>query len=315
MEFVGLKKHIASRQLSPCYYCYGDDEYVIARSVALFKSVASEPIAFNVSDKEFSSSNELWEELAQLPLTGDKRVVVARGKFDMETVEKYLSSPNPSTVLVLVSHIPHDTWGKAQSFVVPNGITGVDCNRQGEALLVKYVQSIFSKTNTTASDRAIRTLCLRCDRYMTRINSEAKRLALLCAGGEVTEEIVIREVKADMEFVVFELTDAIIKRNTAHALAVVDGMAKNNDLVAAFTMLYNRFKKLFAVSVDPNGVADSGVKPYMLNKLRDEASRFSKVRLKRNLDLLADADFAYKTGVATQYDALCSFVVQATSEV
>ena len=53
----------------------------------------------------------------------------------------------------------------------------------------------------------------------------------------------------------------------------------------------------------------------MLKKLKEEAARFSKVKLKNNLDRLAAADYAYKTGAATQYEALCSFVAQAASEV
>ncbi len=315
MEFSELKKHLNTKTPEPCYYCYGDDEYVVARAVALIKALASEPTAFNVADKEFGSANELTEELAQLPITGERRVVVARGKADASAIENYLKSPNPAAVLVLVSYTPHDSWNRTTAPTVPAGATAVNCNRQSEALLVKYVLSVLAKTGATADERAARLLCSRCDGYMTRINSEAKKLSLLCANGTVTEETVIREVKADTEFVVFELTDSIIKHDAARALSIVDGMAKNNDLGAAFTLLYNRFKKMFAASVDPNGLLAQGVKPYMLNKLKAEAAGFTKVKLKRNLDRLAAADYGYKTGAMTQYEALCSFVAQAASEV
>lgn len=315
MEFAELKKHLKTQPPKPCYFCYGDDEYVISRAVALIKALAEEPSAFNVADKEFGSANELTEELFQLPLTGERRVVVARGKIDLSAVENYLKAPNPSSVLVLVNYIPHDSWNRTAAPAVPDGATPVNCNRQSEALLVRYVASVFAKTGATADERTIRLLCSRCDGYMTRINSEAKKLSLLCAGGTVTAETVNREVKADTEFVVYELTDSIVDHDAARALAIVDGMAKNNDLGAAFTLLYNRFKKMFSAAVDPNGLAAQGVKPYMLKKLKEEAARFSKVKLKRDLDRLAAADYGYKTGATTQYEALCSFVVQAASEV
>ncbi|MDE7463788.1 MAG: hypothetical protein K2M48_02065 [Clostridiales bacterium] len=103
-------------------------------------------------------------------------------------------------------------------------------------------------------------------------------------------------------------------RNNIRATLVELGMAKNNDLVAAFTLLYNRFKKMFAVAVGNDGGAALGIKPYMATKLKEEAASFSKPKLKSLVDLLADVDYGYKTGSISQYDALYSFVTQATAK-
>lgn len=150
---------------------------------------------------------------------------------------------------------------------------------------------------------------------MTRINSEAQKLAFMRAGAEITSDDVEELVNADTEFVVFELGDSILAGNGARALEIVNGMAKNNDLVAAFTLLYNRFKKIFAAAVDPDGLAGLGVKPYQANKLKGESGKFSKARLKSMLDLLAKADYDYKTGAMSQYDALTAFVARAAGGV
>ncbi len=314
MEFAELKKSLKTQKPHACYCCYGDDDYLLSRAVSLLKELASEPKAFNVSDREFSSARDLTDELMQLPIMGEYRVVTARGKVDKDAIEEYLRSPNPSAVLVTVEYIPHDSWNKAAAPTYPKNAVVVDCNRLDIKYVAGFVRKIAAQTGAQIGDGAMKMLYSRCGGYMTRINAEAEKLALLCADGEITENIVSSEVRADTEFVVFELTDSIVKRDAARALGIVDGMAKNNDLVAAFTLLYNRFKKMFALAVDPDGATALGIKPFMANKMRDEAARFGKPRLKKMLDELADADRAYKTGMQSQYDALYAFVARAACE-
>lgn len=313
MEFAELKKSLKTQNISACYCCFGDDEYLLSRAVALIKELAAQPLEFNVSDKEFPSARELIDELMQLPLMGDRRVVVARGKVDMSAIEQYLKSSNPSTVLVTVDYIPHDSWNHKSAPAYPAAATTVNCNRLAKTYVYSFVRKQADSMGAKIGDRAIDALYSRCGGYMSRISQETDKLSLLKSGGEITEADVVNEVRADAEFVVFDLTDSIIKHDAARALAIVDGMAKNNDLIAAFTLLYNRFKKMFALAVDAGGASALGISPYMAKRLKEEAAAFSKQKLKSLVDLLADVDYGYKTGAISQYDALYSFVTQAAS--
>ncbi len=311
MEFIELKKHLKTQKPNPCYYCYGDDDFVIDRALSLLCALASEPKPFNCADREFSSGKEMTDELMQLPLLGDYRVVVARGKTDNAAIVEYLKSPNPSSVLVVPYYIPHDSWNRTAAVTVPTGATGVDCNRLSLSAVAPFVNALCARTGATIGDRAISLLYNRCGGYMTRINSETQKLAMLRAGIAITEQDINDNVKADTEFVVFELCDSILGGKSARALAIVDGMAKNNDLVAAFTLIYNRFRRIFAAAVDPDGLSLMGVKPGMVGRLKSEGTSFGKARLKGILDMLEKADYDYKTGAMTVYDALTCFVAQA----
>ena len=311
MEFVELKKQLKAQKPNACYVCVGDDDFLVDRAVAVLCALASEPKPFNCVDREFERSRDLTDELMQLPVTGDYRIVVARGKTDAAAVSAYLQNPNPSSVLVLPSHIPHDSWSRSAAAVVPQGATLVDCNRLSVKYVAPFVRVFTDKTHAVISDADIVLLYNRCGGYMTRINSEAQKLAMLRADGAVSSADIIDNVKPDTEFVVFELCDCILAGNTARALAVVDGMAKNNDLVAAFTLIYNRFRRIFAAAVDPDGLIGIGVKPTQAGRLKAESAKFSKARLKKMLDMLEAADYGYKTGATTVYDALVGFVAQA----
>lgn len=311
VEFIELKKQLKSQKPAPCYVCYGDDDFVVDRALSLLTGLAAEPKPFNCIDREFASSRDLTDELMQLPLIGDYRVVVARGKTDMSAVEEYLKRTNPTTVLVLPAYTPHDSWNRAAAPNIPNGAVGVDCNRLPLRHVVPFVNALCARTKAIADEKAVALLYSRCGGYMTRINSETQKLAMLRAGDKITEADVTEHVKADTEFVVFELCDSILAGDAARALAIVDGMAKNNDLVAAFTLIYNRFRKIFAASVDPDGIGGLGVRPTQVGKLKAEGTKYGKLRLKNVLDMLERADYGYKTGATTVYDALTCFVVQA----
>ncbi|MCH5351565.1 MAG: DNA polymerase III subunit delta [Clostridiales bacterium] len=311
MEFSELQKSLSDPP-KPCYLLYGDDEFVLARAVALISGVAGGIKEFNVVDKEFKSATALVEELMQLPVMGSYRVVIARGKLDASSVADYLDKPNPTSVLVFVSYTPHDSWNHTSTPSAPNGVTLVSCNRVDIKYIYSFVRRIAKEYGTTFPDKAVARLYNRCGGYMTRINSEAQKLSVYRAGGTVSEEDVDEAVEPDIEYVVYDLGDCIISGNTARALEIVGEMAKANDLTAAFTLLYNRFKRLFAAALDPDGLNDFGLKPYMINKLKAESAKLSKRRLKSIIDMLADADMSYKSGVISQLDALTSFVSRAT---
>lgn len=312
MEFAELKKHIKARCPKPCYACYGDDDFLLSRAVALISGLVTGLAEFNIVEKEFQKAGELEEQLMQLPVMSEYRVVIARGKTDAAAIEEYLKRPNPSSVLVLTYPVPHDTWSRTSPIKLPAGAEGVNCNRLPIKLVVPFVRATGEKAGASFDDKAISALYSRCGGYMTRINSEAQKLAAMRAGGTVTEADVAAEVTADTEFVVFELGDSIIAGNTRRALEIVDGMAKNNDLTAAFTMLYNRFKRIFIAAVSPEELPSLGIKPFMATKLIAESKKLPKRKLKNILDMLCDADLGYKTGATSQYDALSAFVVRAS---
>lgn len=311
MEFPELQKSLSDPP-KPCYLLYGDDEFVLARAVALICGVAGGIKELNVVDKEFKSANELVEELMMLPVMGSYRVVVVRGKLDPSAVEDYLEKPNPTSVLVFVSYTPHDSWNHTSTPSVPKGVMPVTCNRVDIKYIYPFVRRIAKEYGTTFTDKAVARLYSRCGGYMTRINSETQKLSVYRMGGTVSEDDVDGVVEPDIEYVVYDLGDCVIAGNGARALEIVGEMAKTNDLTSAFTLLYNRFKRLFAAALDPDGLNDLGLKPYMITKLKAESAKLSKRRLKSIIDMLADADMSYKSGVISQLDALTSFVSQAT---
>ena len=161
MEFVELKKHIKTQKPCPCYVCYGDDMFLLDRAAAIIGGLAGEPKIFNLTDKQFDSAKELTDELMQLPMMSEYRVVIARGKPDdniFAAVTDYLGKPNPSTVLVLVYHTPHDSWSKAPTIKLPAGSMPVVCSRLSVTHVYAFERAIAAKNNSQFEDEAVRLL-------------------------------------------------------------------------------------------------------------------------------------------------------------
>lgn len=311
MEFVELKKNLKAAAPAACYVCMGDDGFLIDRAVSIICSKVGTLKELNVVRKEFSSGKDVVTELMQLPVMSDFRVVIADGKFDMPPIEEYLKNPNNQSVLVLKRFIEYSPWKKQAKPTIPQGAITIFCNRLPAKYIYSFVRGETDKTNAVISDKEINLLINRCGGYMERISRESQKLAAMYASSEISEDDVIKNVEADIEYLVFDLSESILNRNSKKALEIVEGMAKDNDLVAAFTMLYNKFKRMFAAGVDGDSLTEIGVKPSMAAKMRSEAARYPKARLKNLMDMIVKADYSYKTGLMNQRDAITAFVVQA----
>lgn len=53
MEFAELKKHIKTGRPKACYACFGDDEFLLSRAVAIISGLVTGLAEFNIVDREF----------------------------------------------------------------------------------------------------------------------------------------------------------------------------------------------------------------------------------------------------------------------
>lgn len=68
MEFAELKKHIKARSPKACYACYGDDDFLLSRAVALISGLVTGLTEFNIVEKEFQKAGELEVSSCSFPL-------------------------------------------------------------------------------------------------------------------------------------------------------------------------------------------------------------------------------------------------------
>ena len=107
------------------------------------------------------------------------------------------------------------------------------------------------------------------------------------------------------EFTVFELTEALGKKDSDKALELVSLMEKDN---ATLSLITNHFRRLFFIAISDSTNAELasllGVKEYAIIKARDQIKNFSKMQLKKIYALLEKVDYFIKSGQMQALNAL-----------
>ena len=304
MKFSELKEHIKQVKLFPVYILAGDDDFVMKLAKEQFLSLI-ELSEFNVS---YANAGELAASAEVLPLGGALRVIFGVAK-QLDELDRYLLNPNPSSVIVLTGEL-----GKAK---LPVGVQAVDCNRLEASLLIKYIASAVKKAGVSIEVSAANLLIDYSSRFLARIKIELDKLIGFCGeGGVISVDTIKAMVAPDLEYKVFELSDAIIKGNKERALLMLHDMLNEGAGSAqkVFGLLYSHFRRLLYVALavsDDAGLAERlGVKDYAVVLAKRQAGKFSKTKLKELTDRLHEIDYGIKNGKIGDRMALESFILR-----
>ena len=315
MRFDELKNHLSGGDLFPCYYVAGEDAYLVKLALERFFALV-EIKELNVSVFEGNLSVvDVVNAAETLPAFGSLRVVVAPAKIAKD-LGAYLKNPCKSSIIVLVGDAKESKDGGKGVSGIPKEIHTLDCNRLPDNLLSAYVLAKLKKANGVIAPNALGLLIEYCSRYLGRIMLELDKLISFKAGAQITEEDVKLMVAADLEYKVFELSDAVVRRDSARALRILNDMLQEGAGASAkiFGLMYGHFRRLLYTAVSPSdgGLSDKlGVKDYAISVARRQAGGFTKAKLKAILDRLHEADANIKSGRMADKQALTDFIVGA----
>ncbi|MCL2675039.1 MAG: DNA polymerase III subunit delta [Firmicutes bacterium] len=312
MRFTELKRHIAQsidqKNFYPCYLAAGDDAYLVQKAEEMLCAVVQfkEMNVALISDS--AGRDELYRALDTPPFMSPYRLIVLDGKRFKELTE-YLKAPHSGVVVLM----------KGVAAVSVAGAELIDCSRLTAQELSRSIMFECDKNGVSIGAQAAEMLAEYCGRSMGRVKNELYKL--MDAGeGIINAEMIRALVQPELEYKVFELTDAIVKKETQCALTILEDMLSEGYGAApkVYGLLYSHFKRLLAVSLSPNDENLKnylGVKDFAVIIAARQAKAFSKIRLKTLVDKLHALDFGIKTGKAGDRVGLTAFVVEAADTV
>lgn len=310
MKFVELKKSIASNPPKPCYMVSGDDSFVVKSAVNILLSLTGSFKELNYSSfSKDASVSEIVAALLAPPMLADYRVVTVNDfTGDLKQLKSYLDNPSPASVLVFVGAITPNFNA------IMNKIEVVDCNRLDAVWLSNWVRKKAATEGAEISPDGAKLLVEFCNRDMNRLTNELSKLIVYADGEEITPDTVVSLVSPELEFKVYELSEAIAEKNRDKAIELTDLMlSDNNSPVSLLSMLFNHFRRLLFVSLNPTSdtlASDLKVKEYAVKIALRQASRFSPKRLKNIFDKLCLFDKDIKAGYISDRNALLTFVCE-----
>lgn len=317
MKYVELKASLKSK-IEKTYLISGDDRYLCYDALKKIEdslSITIKDMNSVTLSGEQVSAKDIVESANSYPFGDMYRLVVVKNfaptknKAEFEVIQKYVSKPLDSTVLVFFNP---DT---AEFFKGMKDITLIDCAKIDAKTISAFVKNFLAKNEISSSEETIDKLIMYCSSDMARITNELEKLAAYVAKTKVlTTEIVESFVVQDKEYQIFQLAEFIAKKDAKNAIDLVDSfMVKPGSAFTILSPLYNNYRRALYVSINSTKTSAElatllGVKEFAVKMLKNQVAQFSPKQLKQIVDMIADYDRKIKVGEMKENIAIKTIV-------
>ncbi len=291
------------KKIEPSYLVQGEDILLYDKALELIKKAVNltlEDFNFIVFDDDNFDVDAVIDACETLPIGSDKKIVLLKNLTKInenfkKKLKDYIKKPVESTCLVIF-----DFFNKFD-FVISEKVSA---KRLDDFSLKELIVADLHAHNKTITTDACQQLIEACCNYYSLIKNELDKL-ISCDDDQITTKTIDNLVCKETEFTVFELTDALSKRDSQKAVSLLNLMEKDTK---TFSLVLNHFRRLFFVAV--SGLSDKelsellNVKEYAITKARTLSKNFSKLQLKNIYEMLNDVDFYIKNGQMQTENAL-----------
>lgn len=315
MRFDELKGSLKSK-IEFCYFIVGKDAFLKDSAVSMItKRSVSNFLELNVSkfNDENYSLNSFLDSLFLMPFGEQKRVVILENinlsLQDSRKITEALKAENQFLCVIFkFDEIPQNLKKLSENSCV------VDCLSLDFDVLKVLIQNKFQKNNIKIEPNALKTLIEYCNLDMTFLEQETKKLIAFAYNTHQIKEIdVINLVHKNIEYTVFELSNAVADKDGEKALKLVDLMLENKESPQnLLMMILSNFRRIFYASISKENnktIAEClGVKEYSIKIAKQLALKFTPKKLKQILDLGGQIDYEIKSSKMEDKNGLYFFV-------
>lgn len=312
-QFVDFKKYVSERNFKPLYLLVGDDDFLINSALSMLKGLVSLPelnIAFFDDSADVA---DMISQYSQLPVMSDYKIMECRfSSKSASDVKKFLdyvrAHKNEGTIVVFAtSSLPQCIAANIEYF------ESVSCNRLDKNTLLKWIANSAAKRGALITKEAASLLIDYCNSFLTRIDTEFNKLADACEGKTVDADAVRTLVSPDNDFKIYELSEALAKKNVDRTYEIYSSLIVNTAPVAILGSLYSHFRRLLYASLTQDREMLARylkVKPFAVEMAARQAKLYTPLKLKKICDSLSKIDADFKSGLIEDRLALDTFIAQ-----
>lgn len=336
MDGISVLNDIKRGVISLVYLFYGSERLMLEEALdRLTKYLTPGGIGdFNYEkfDAGGASAAQVVNAANMLPIFAEKRLVVVTGapwfsgnkrrksneeedKRDEEDEEEpdnqegelllaYLKNPSPSTCLVFIAGEKIDGKRKTVKAIKKTG-QAVEFTALKGMELNKWVDRICQKNSNRIKREAIDYLIAAAGHNMSLLEQEIEKVGLFVGSSkEITLEHVMQTVSKSNNLNVFDLVDAVSKKDAATAVFKLRELIQNGEIpIKIIGLLAWQIRSLLHIkSLRNKGlgesqiIAASGINSYVVKKGLVASGNFSTYELINALEILLETDVKAKTG-------------------
>lgn len=322
-------KEIERGVLRPVYLLFGPEAYYIDRITRSLRQrvVAPESLDFDdeTIDGDSASMEQVFSRAASPPWFGERRLVVVKrtpwfkgaSEEGHSSLERYLSAPLASTVLVLQAGNEVDRRKKAFKLVEKNGLV-VECRELNERERREWIGRRARELGLRLEAEALQHLLLFGGKSLYGLEHELQKLADYYGsrGGEVDIRAVKEVCALHAEDRLFDIMEAVMEGRTSLALARTrEVLGAGIPASKIFYLLVRDYRILGQIQLGWElGLSDSELSsrlaaqfklpPFLVPRYLRSAGRLGRGALKQGLRVMLTLDVDVKTGRETPERAL-----------
>lgn len=310
MKFEELKKSLKNGEISNIYLLVGEDLRVIEKARDMLLSLVDGLPELNVTTAdETADIGAVANYCRSFPLMSSYRAVVVRDyKGSLEPMGDYFDNPQPTTILVFTASSLTPNFAK-----YVKKTTVVECGKLSKAVLIPYIAKRAAAAGCQITAPAAQLLVDYTLSDLARIENELDKLCLIAP--VIKEDDVKNNVTPDADFKIYELSDAISKKQGERALKILNSLLSDGFAPGAlFGMLENHYRRLLYVTLnkdDPSLAYKLGVKEGAVYMAIKASAGMKAPAIKRTYDLIASGEQSFKSGEISDKEAIRTVVLAA----
>ena len=295
MNYKEIISSISNKDFHPIYFLMGEEPFYIDK----ISDYIAEKV-LKAEEKEFNQSvlygkdvevAQIISEAKQFPFGAEKRVVIvkeAQNIKNIEQLETYLDSPQPSTLLVICyKHKKIDKRKKFGKTLCKKALV-FESKRFYDNQVSNWIEKYLSEKGYKIEEKASFMLAEFLGTELSNISNELDKLMLIVKKEEkITASIVEKNIGISKDYNIFEFQQALGSKDILKSNQIVNHFAanpKNHPLVVTLGMLFSFFQKLMTYhSIKDknrnNMVAELKVNPYFVNQYSSAARNYSQSKL------------------------------------
>lgn len=290
------------QQFKPVYWLEGEEDYYIdvVMDYAEHRILNESEAGFNLT--VFYGKDADWTAVVnacrRYPMFAEKQVVLlkeAQQMRDIDKLEAYIENPLTSTIFV-VSYKEKTLDGRTSLSKLLKKTAQVFTSKKiYDSKLPEWTNELVTARGYNIAQKALMLLVEHIGNDLSRIANEVDKL-LLNLGSEklITEDDIEKYVGVSKEYNVFELQDALGKKDLSKAMKIIryfEGNPKAAPIQMVLPALYNSFSKaymLFALQGkdDKTMAAAMGISPFFIKDYQAIARNYSFSGVEQALLLL-----------------------------
>ena len=319
--FEQIISDIHKKKYAPVYFLMGEEPYFI--------DMISDTIEEEVLDETEKAFNQIVvygrdvdidtvaTHAKSFSMMGGYMVVIVKEAQDLKNIEdfeKYLEVIPPTTILVF--DYKYKKLDKRRALAKKIDKMGVlfESKKLYENNIPGWIQSYLADKGYSITPKAMQMLADYLGTDLHKIRNELEKLIITVPKSKrIDDEDVERNIGISKDFNVFELQNAIGRRDVVKANQIVGYFgdnAKENPLLVTAITLYGYFTKLLKVhyATDPsqNALAAAlGVSPFFVRDYQAAARNFSIADCVRCISVLREFDLksiGYNIGEVSEKD-------------